>query len=203
MEPKILTRVFEPFTQGDHGIDRSPGGLGLGLPLVKGVIELHGGTVSATSEGPGRGSELTIRLPLQAQPAPVVKPILSKASGSRPYRILVIEDNRMAARTMRMFMTRRGHTIEVAHTGREGIETARRFRPEVILCDIGLPEFDGYKVAQQLRQEGELKGAYLIGVSGYGQEQDKQRAWESGFDAYLVKPINLLDVETLMAKFRS
>jgi CheY-like chemotaxis protein len=201
MEPKILARVFEPFIQGDHGIDRSPGGLGLGLPLVKGVIELHGGTVCAASEGPGRGTELTIRLPLQAQSAPAVKPAISNAAGSGPYRILVIEDNRMAARTMKMFMTRRGHTVEVAHTGREGIETARRFEPEVICCDIGLPEFDGYKVAQQLRQEARLQGVYLIGVSGYGQEHDKQRARESGFDAYLVKPINLLEVETLMAKF--
>jgi PAS domain S-box-containing protein len=201
MEPKILARAFEPFTQGDHGIDRSPGGLGLGLPLVKGLIELHGGDVRAASEGPGRGSELTMRLPLQAHPAPVVQPTAPSPASARSYRILVIEDNRMAARTMNMFLTRRGHTVEVAYTGREGIEAARLFQPEVILCDIGLPEFDGYKVAEQLRQEARLKRAYLIGVSGYGQEHDKERAWQSGFDAYLVKPINLLEVETLMARF--
>jgi PAS domain S-box-containing protein len=202
MEPKLLARVFEPFIQGDHGIDRSPGGLGLGLPLVKGLIELHGGQVLASSDGAGRGFQVTIRLPLRDQPVPTTRHVNSSAVNSGACRILVIEDNRSAARTLNLFLTREGHAVEVAHTGGAGVEAARRFQPDIILCDIGLPVFDGYKVAQQLRQEPELEQVYLIGISGYGQEQDKERAWRAGFDAYLVKPINLSELERLLAKFR-
>jgi two-component system, sensor histidine kinase len=202
MEAKLLARVFEPFIQGDHGIDRSPGGLGLGLPLVKGLIELHNGDVRASSDGVGRGFQITIRLPLRDQPAPAPRVVNSATVELGACRILVIEDNRSAARTMNLFLTRKGHVVEVAHTGREGVEATRRFQPDIVLCDIGLPEFDGYKVAQQLRQEPEVEQVYRIGISGYGQEQDKERAWEAGFDAYLVKPINLSELETLLTKFR-
>jgi DNA-binding response OmpR family regulator len=114
----------------------------------------------------------------------------------------VIEDNRSASRTMNLYLTQQGHTVETAHTGAEGLDAARRFQPDVILCDIGLPEFDGYKVARQLRQEPELNCVYLIGISGYGQEHDKERAWQAGFDAYLVKPIDMSELETLLAKFQ-
>jgi two-component system CheB/CheR fusion protein len=103
---------------------------------------------------------------------------------------------------MNLYLTRQGHTVEAAHTGREGLQAARRFQPDVILCDIGLPEFDGYKVARQLRQEPELNRVYLIGISGYGQEHDKQRAWQAGFNAYLVKPLDMSELETLLAKFQ-
>jgi CheY-like chemotaxis protein len=203
MEPKLLARVFEPFIQGDHGIDRRPGGLGLGLPLVKGLIELHGGKVHAKSEGPGRGFQITIRLPLREQAAPAARPVGSAKSSPGPCRILVIEDNRSASRTMNLYLTRQGHTVEIAHTGREGVEVARRFQPDVVLCDIGLPEFDGYKVARQLRTERELNRVYLIGISGYGQEHDKERAWQAGFNAYLVKPVAMSELETLLAIFQT
>jgi CheY-like chemotaxis protein len=198
-----LARVFEPFIQGDHGIDRRPGGLGLGLPLVKGLIELHGGKVHAKSEGPGRGFQITIRLPLREQAAPAARPVGSAKSSPGPCRILVIEDNRSASRTMNLYLTRQGHTVEIAHTGREGVEVARRFQPDVVLCDIGLPEFDGYKVARQLRTERELNRVYLIGISGYGQEHDKERAWQAGFNAYLVKPVAMSELETLLAIFQT
>jgi signal transduction histidine kinase/CheY-like chemotaxis protein len=203
MEPKLLARVFEPFTQGDHGIDRRPGGLGLGLPLVKGLIELHGGSIHATSGGAGRGFQITIRLPLREQAAVTARPLSSVTATPSPCRILVIEDNRSASRTMNLYLTHRGHTVEIAHTGREGVGAARRFRPDVILCDIGLPEFDGYKVARQLRTERELNRVYLIGISGYGQEHDKARAWQAGFNAYLVKPVDMSELETLLAKFQT
>jgi PAS domain S-box-containing protein len=201
MEKEILERVFEPFTQGNRGIDRSPGGLGLGLALVRGLIELHGGQVRASSAGPGQGSELTVRLPLNGEAAPAAKPLAPRAQSSRCCRVLVIEDNAMGARTLEIFLTRKGHAVEVAHSGREGVEAARRFQPEVILCDIGLPEFDGYKVARQIRQQPGLNRVYIIGVSGYGHEQDKVRAWQAGFNAYLVKPLNMRELETLLANF--
>jgi PAS domain S-box-containing protein len=201
MEPKLLAQIFEPFTQGDHGIERNPGGLGLGLPLVKGLIELHGGRVHVSSDGAGQGFQITIRLPLVDRPASPDTPDNSAAVDKTSCRILVIEDNRPAARMMTLFLTGQGHTVEVAHTGREGLKAARGLKPDVILCDIGLPEFDGYKVVQQLRQEPDFHRVYLIGISGYGQEHDKERAWQAGFDAYLVKPIDLSEVERLLAKF--
>jgi CheY-like chemotaxis protein len=202
MEPKLLARVFEPFIQGDHGIDRRPGGLGLGLPLVKGLIELHGGQVHASSEGAGRGFQIAIRLPQRDQAGPTAGPLNSGAVNAGPCRILVIEDNRAASRTINLYLKHQGHTVEIAHTGAEGLKAARRFQPDVILCDIGLPEFDGYRVARQLRQEPELNRVYLIGISGYGQEHDKQRAWQAGFNAYLVKPVDLSELESLVAKFQ-
>jgi CheY-like chemotaxis protein len=203
MEPKLLARIFEPFIQGDHGIDRRPGGLGLGLPLVKGLVELHGGQVRASSPGTGRGFQITIRLPLRDQAAPTARRRSSAPVHSSACRILVIEDNRAASRTMNLYLTRQGHTVEAAHTGREGLQAAQRFQPDVILCDIGLPEFDGYKVARQLRQEPKLNRVYLIGISGYGQEHDKERAWQAGFDAYLVKPVDMSELENLLAKFQN
>jgi PAS domain S-box-containing protein len=202
MEPKLLACVFEPFIQGNHGIDRRPGGLGLGLPLVKGLIELHGGQVHASSAGVGGGFQITIRLPLR-EAAPTTIRLSSAAVHPSACRILVIEDNRAASRTMNLYMSRQGHTVEVAHTGCEGLQAARRFQPDVILCDIGLPEFDGYKVAQQLREDPELNRVYLIGISGYGQEHDKQRAWQAGFNAYLVKPVDMSELESLLAKFQT
>jgi CheY-like chemotaxis protein len=158
--------------------------------------------VRAYSAGPGHGFQITIQLPLRDQAAPTFRPLSSSAADAGPCRILVIEDNRSASRTMNLYLTRQGHTVEAAHTGREGLQAARRFQPDVILCDIGLPEFDGYKVARQLRQEPELNRVYLIGISGYGQEHDKQRAWQAGFNAYLVKPLDMSELETLLAKFQ-
>jgi CheY-like chemotaxis protein len=140
-------------------------------------------------------------LPLKGEAAPAVKPVAQIAENSRSHRVLVIEDNPMGARTMEIFLTRKGHAVEVAHTGREGIEAARRFRPEVILCDIGLPEFDGYRVAEEIRKQPGLGEVYIIGVSGYGHEQDKARAWRAGFNAYLVKPVDMMELETLLANF--
>ena len=203
MEPEFLARLFEPFNQADQGIARYQGGLGLGLALAKRLIELHGGQISAASEGLGRGSEVTIRLPLWEPPSSAARSFASIHHISRGRRILVIEDNKAAARTLTTFLTQKGDAVEVAHTGPDGVETARRFRPEVVLCDIGLPGFDGYSVAQRLRQETELSGVCLIALSGYGQEYDKQRAWRAGFDAYLVKPVKLTELESLLENPRA
>lgn len=203
MDQETLAHVFEPFSLLSPTLDRRRRGLGLGLALVKAFIESHGGEVSASSAGPGRGSEFTIRLPLD--------PKLAKANAAprdsvqldaaRPYRILIIDDNRLGARAIQMFLSRDRHEVEIAHTGPDGIETARRFQPEVVLCDIALPGLDGFAVARCLRQELGLDKIYLIAVSGYGREEDQARAHDAGFDAYLMKPIDFRDLERLLAGF--
>jgi PAS domain S-box-containing protein len=202
MEPEILAHAFEPFSQADRTIDRSRGGLGLGLALVKGLVELHGGQVAAFSEGSGRGSEIIIRLPLEPASAERPKPAEPAHESVQFRRILVIEDNPVAARSLRMFLTEIGHTAEVAHTGPEGIEAARRSPPEVVLCDIGLPGLDGYEVARTLRREPRLHRVCLIAVTGYGQDEDQRRALEAGFDIHMTKPVNLDDLERILANLQ-
>jgi PAS domain S-box-containing protein len=198
MEPEMLEQVFQPFAQADRTIERSRGGLGLGLALVKGLVDLHGGEVWATSDGPGHGSEVTIRLPLSHQQDSVVEPAESVSTMIERRRILIIEDNLAAGRSLRVLLSQTGHTVDLAHNGPEGIQTARRFRPDVVLCDIGLPGLDGYEVARLLRQEPASHGIYLIAVSGYGQEVDQLRALNEGFDAYLTKPIDLKKLDQLL-----
>jgi PAS domain S-box-containing protein len=200
IEPEILRHIFDPFIQSDHSIDRSRGGLGLGLALVKGLVELHGGEVYAESDGLGKGSEFTIGLPLDQQfVLPRAKSASTEKDSAPRCRILIIEDNLMAARSMQMYLDTSGHDVEVAHTGPDGIETARRFRPEIVLCDIGLPGFDGYAVARRLRQEKELNGIYLVAISGYGRDGDQQRARDAGFNLHLSKPVDLEKVDAILA----
>ncbi|HEV2856416.1 MAG TPA: chemotaxis protein CheB [Thermoanaerobaculia bacterium] len=201
MQPELLARVFEPFSQADRGPDRSRGGLGLGLSLVKALVELHGGSVEAASPGLGRGSEVTIRFPLltgaedtdamadppREEPAPV-------------RRCLVIEDNVDAAESMALLLNLDGHETEVAFDAAGGLEKARRFHPEVVLCDIGLPgPMDGHGLARAFRADPELREAYLIALTGYGQEEDRRRALEAGFDAHLTKPADLDVLRRLLA----
>ena len=190
MEPEILGRLFEPFSQADGSLDRSRGGLGLGLALVKGLVDLHGGEVRAESGGKERGSAFTLRLPLDGAPeAPQEAPV---ASGeARPLRVLIVEDNRDAADSLRMLLDLAGYQVEVAYTGVEALERARRFHPEVALCDIGLPGgMDGYALARALRGREETAGIHLMAISGYGQEEDQRQARESGFDRHLTKPVD-------------
>jgi PAS domain S-box-containing protein len=190
MDPDILARLFEPFSQADGSLDRSRGGLGLGLALVKGLVELHGGEVRAASPGPGRGSTFTVRLPLlDAEPA-VAGSAAAASEPARPLRILVVEDNRDAADSLRMLLELAGYSVEVAYTGRDGLEIARRFHPQVALCDIGLPGgMDGYDLARALREAEETADSHLIAISGYGQEEDQRQAREAGFDRHLTKPV--------------
>jgi PAS domain S-box-containing protein len=200
IEPEILKHVFEPFIQSDHSIDRSRGGLGLGLALVKGLVELHGGQVSARSEGLGQGSEFGISLPLDQQAVlPRAETLGRGEAHTAQRRVLVIEDNAAAARTLQMYLEIIGQRVEVAYSGPEGIEAARRFRPELVLCDIGLPGLDGYAVARRLRRDKDLSSAYLVAVSGYGQDGDQRQAREAGFDLHLSKPLDLEKIGAILA----
>jgi len=201
MEPAMVTRVFETFTQADRSLDRSRGGLGLGLALVKGLVELHGGKVRASSEGVGKGTELSIWLPLHdPATAPPAVPTSNHAVPAR-CRILVIEDNPDAATSMRMLLTLTGHEVALAYSGPEGVTAARQFNPDVVLCDIGLPGgMDGYAVARALRQELGMACAYLVAMTGYGQDGDKQLSSEAGFDVHLTKPVDFDRLQRLLAE---
>ena len=200
MEPEVLARVFEAFNQADRSLDRSRGGLGLGLALVKGLVELHGGHVQIASPGPGQGTELTIRLPLGTQPAAEPKAETLSGDGLQSRKVLVIEDNPDVAESMRMLLALSGHHVEVAPTGAQGMERARDFRPEVVLCDLGLPGgMDGFAVARTMRQDPELASVYLIASTGYGQAEDQRRCHEAGFNAHLTKPVDFSELQRLLA----
>jgi signal transduction histidine kinase/DNA-binding response OmpR family regulator len=198
MEPEMLRRVFDAFSQADRSLDRSRGGLGLGLTLVKGLTEMHGGEVSVASEGPGKGTTLTIKLPAQGRSTTPAQAAASPLNGPRR-RILVIEDNRDAAESMRQLLALAGHEVAVALTGIAGVETAGTFKPEVVLCDIGLPGgMDGYGVARALTQ-GTDPPNYLIAISGYGQLEDQRQAYEAGFHMHLTKPVDFRDLQRHLA----
>ena len=198
--PDKLPLMFEMFAQGDRSLARSEGGLGIGLTVVKKLVELHGGTIQARSEGIGQGSEFTVRLATASRPS-VNEPASPNAptppaAEARPARILVVDDNVDTARGMARLLKLLGHDVATAHTGPEAIEAARRHLPEVVLLDIGLPGMSGYEVAARLRQEASCQRALLIAVSGYGQADDHRRSREAGFDHHLLKP---LDHDALLA----
>jgi signal transduction histidine kinase/ActR/RegA family two-component response regulator len=203
ISPGLLPHVFEPFTQADSSLHRASGGLGLGLTLVKGLVEMHGGSVSAASDGPGKGAAITISLPLDATAAQVIpaRPGLGGTAAHR--RVLVIEDKQDAADTLRDVLELDEHVVEIAHSGRDGIEKARAFHPDVVLCDIGLPEMDGYEVARTMRADPDLSGVALVAVSGYAQPEDVELAREAGFDAHLAKPPNIDTLERALSELGS
>jgi CheY-like chemotaxis protein/two-component sensor histidine kinase len=188
--PDLLPRVFERFVQAEGGLARPKGGLGLGLALVKGLAELHGGTVSARSEGLGRGAEFIVSLPVVPpveQAAADLVPAPQPAPG-RAVEILIIEDNVDGARVIAEVLEANGHRVHVATDGLSGITKARELKPEVILCDIGLPDVDGYEIARTVRADTALRATRLVALSGYARPEDRQRAKEAGFDAHLAKP---------------
>ena len=190
MTREVLERLFTPFAQADRTLARSQGGLGLGLALVKELVELHGGRVSAQSGGPDRGSEICVMLPREPQSLPVhPEPHAPVAAQGR--RVLVIEDNADAAESLRDAIVMLGHDAQIALDGSAGLAAARARRPEVIVCDIGLPGMDGYQVAREIRADPELQRVTLIALTGYAQPEDMSRARAAGFDAHLAKPPSL------------
>ncbi len=199
IEPSVLARLFEPFSQAHQPLDRARGGLGLGLTLVKGLVELHGGEIRASSAGPGQGARFTVKLPLEQLPAVEAGPgPAPEASAER--QVLIIEDNRDTADTIRDILELAGHRIEVAYSGPEGLARARELRPEVVLCDIGLPGMDGYAVARAIRADPALAGILLVAVTGYARPGDRRRAVESGFDLHITKPPSIEQLETVVAE---
>ena len=199
IEPEMLPRLFQAFTQADATLDRSKGGLGLGLALVKGLVELHGGSVRVASDGLDKGAAFTISLPLDVTVARAMSAQRGLAGTAAPRRVLVIEDNEDAADTLREVLELDEHVVEVAYSGRDGIEKARAFHPDVVLCDIGLPEMDGYQVARTMRADPELGHVGLVAVSGYAQREDVATAKEAGFEVHLAKPPSIEALERAIA----
>jgi PAS domain S-box-containing protein len=193
--PEILPSVFEAFTQAD----RSHGGLGLGLSVVRGLVELHGGQVTAQSRGIGLGTELRISLP----PSPEITAAIAipaAAATTRSFRILVVEDNSDAAELLCDLLRSKGHDVTAADSGTDAAQIAARFRPDVVLCDLGLPGKDGFEVAAELRRTPETERVHLIALSGYGSTEDKRRSAQAGFDLHMTKPVNAVALLTVLGE---
>jgi PAS domain S-box-containing protein len=195
----VLPRVFEPFVQADRSLERSRGGLGIGLTLVKKIVELHQGRVSATSAGLGQGSTFTIRLPAYAGEAVAASPVEQPPVNAHPARVLVVDDNVDAAESLAMLLQSDGHTVSVAYNGVEAVQRADSWQPDIAVLDVGLPGMNGYEVANVLRQRGDACPE-LIAVTGYGQAADTQRALEAGFRYHLVKPVDATDLTNAIAR---
>jgi CheY-like chemotaxis protein len=193
-----LTDIFELFVRVDHSLERQ-GGLGIGLTLVRQLAELHGGTIQARSAGPGRGSEFVLKLPVVTTRAVNATAAPEPVPASAPRRILVADDNRDAVESLVLLLEIAGHEVHAAFDGEEAIRSAERVRPHVALLDIGMPEANGYEVARRLRAHPWGKNIYLVALTGWGQEADKRRAREVGFDAHLVKPVAPETLNRLLA----
>ena len=197
----MMPRLFTLFAQASPALERAEGGLGIGLSLVRGLVELHGGTITAHSEGAGYGAEFIVRLPV-GEPVgtePNDEPRHARASPpARPLRVLVADDNRDSAASCAALLESCGHQVSVAHSGREAFELACTLRPNALVLDIGMPELNGYQVAERVRGTGWGRAATLIAITGWGQEQDKRRALEAGFDHHLTKPIDPNNLEGLL-----
>jgi signal transduction histidine kinase/CheY-like chemotaxis protein len=200
MTHATLSKVFDLFTQENGSLDRFQGGLGIGLTIVKTLVELHGGTVKAESDGPGRGSEFTVRLPTSS--GIVVVPHVSDATYPRGerLRILVVDDNMETSDGLTLLLQLSGHEVRAAYRGDEVLPAAKSFLPEAVLLDIGLPGMDGIEVARRVRAEKSLARVCLIAVSGYGREEDRVRSREAGFDHHLLKPVDMKMLQALLAK---
>ena len=196
----MLPKVFEMFTQADRSLERSRGGLGIGLSLVRRLVEMHGGRVEVHSDGPGRGSEFVVRLGvvLSSDQAP---PRVNDPGASRApeCRILVVDDNKDSARSLALLLAMTGHDTRTAHDGLEAVETAKAFRPDVVLLDIGLPKLNGYDACRSIRAQPWGEDMVLIALTGWGQKEDKRLSREAGFNFHLVKPVDLADLEKLLA----
>jgi CheY-like chemotaxis protein len=198
---EMLDKVFDLFVQSKDTLDRSEGGLGVGLTLVKAIVDLHGGTVTAASEGPGLGSEFCVRLPRVTSPQGALPfPPSLPTSNTVRFRITVVEDNADSRATLQSLLELDGHDVRVAVDGAEGIELISGWQPDVALIDIGLPNLSGFNVAEQLRGALQAAKPYLVAVTGYGFPADREKAFAAGFDAHLVKPLKLSELRHVLAR---
>jgi CheY-like chemotaxis protein len=195
-----LPRIFEIFSQANPALGRSQSGLGIGLSLAKGIVGLHGGTIEARSDGAGRGSEFVVRLPAAGTPAP--EPARADDDAPRPVtsrRILIVDDNKDSAESLAMLLRIIGHEVVAAYDGEQAVEAARATRPDVVLLDIGMPKLNGYETCRRIREEPWGREIFFIAVTGWGQEEDRRRTEEAGFDRHMVKPVDSALLMNLLA----
>jgi CheY-like chemotaxis protein len=199
VSPDLLPRIFDLFAQGERALDRSEGGLGVGLSVVKRLVEMHGGTITARSSGSGAGSEFVVRLPALAS-VPQERRVPAVVAGNRAHaRVLIVEDNPDASDALHMLLELLGHKVRVVRDGPAALEAVRANIPDVALVDIGLPGMDGYEVARRARPLASPGQMTLIALTGYGRDEDKARALEAGFDYHLTKPVDVDALRTLLS----
>jgi CheY-like chemotaxis protein len=201
IDPEMLPRVFEIFTQAEQSMERSQGGLGIGLTLVQRLVEMHGGTVSAHSEGTGKGTEVVVHLPIRgSDPDRLPESAVQSrdAAGRSRLLILVVDDNRDAAESLAMLLQMWGHEVRTAHDGLAAVEEAAAFQPDVVLLDIGLPKLNGYDAARQI-SEARRSRMVLVALTGWGQDEDRRRSSEAGFHHHLTKPVELEALQKVLA----
>ncbi|MEO6270923.1 MAG: response regulator, partial [Lautropia sp.] len=194
-----LLRVFDIFMQVDTSIGRTQGGLGIGLALAKRLVEMHDGTIEANSSGLDRGAEFVVRLPILMGLLAPPEPASIDQAVAVPRRILVVDDNLDSAHSLAMVLTFGGHDVHIAHDGAEAVEAAAKLQPDMILLDIGLPKLDGYEACRRIRKQQTDKRFLIAALTGWGQEEDKRRSLEAGFDFHLVKPVEPAALENLLA----
>ncbi len=199
---EMLPRIFEIFSQSNPALVRSQGGLGIGLSLVKGLVELHGGSIEARSDGPGQGSEFVVRLPVAVEtliqePARPGEDEQPKPVTTR--RILIVDDNRDSADSLAMLLKIMGNEVGTAYDGEQAVEAAGALRPDVVLLDIGMPKLNGYDACRRIREQPWGQGMFLIALTGWGQEEDRRRTEEAGFDQHIVKPVDPAALMKLLA----
>jgi CheY-like chemotaxis protein len=189
MPATLVPRIFELFVQGDTSLDRSKSGLGIGLALSRQVIGLHGGTISAASEGPGHGSEFTVRLPLTTERTRSAGPPETEQPMGRPMRVLVVDDQRDVADAVAMLISTFGHDARAVYDGATALDVSRSTLPDIMFVDLGMPGMTGFDLAHQVRSDPELSGVRLVALTGYGREEDRVRVHEAGFNLHLMKPV--------------
>lgn len=203
---KDLPRLFDMFEQVGAALGKVRSGLGIGLSLARGLVEMHGVSIEASSEGSGKGTEFRVRLPILGTPSEAAAPPASQREEPRPAaarRILVVDDSSDVAVSLAVYLRMTGNEVETAHDGLEGVAAAERFRPEVVLLDIGMPTLDGHDACRTMRERPWGKAMVIVALSGCGQDDDRRRSKEAGFDAHLVKPIDLATIQRLLVDPRA
>ena len=202
ISPDQMSRIFEMFAQVDQSLERGQGGLGVGLALTRTLVELHGGTVEAKSAGLGKGSEFIVRIPALSAESEQVQSLEGiTATAQKPRRVLIADDNVDSATVLAILLRASGHEVQTVHDGMAALESSQSFRPDLVILDIGMPILNGYDVARRIRSRCDSHMT-LVAITGWGQEQDKRRAREAGFDHHLTKPVDVTTLEKILAEMR-